>query len=61
MITFLKIAREVSSKYHKIGRSIIKHGKHHTKQAKQHTKQAKYRTNASIMSTYVVTRTHVHG
>lgn len=43
MILFRKSKRNLM-KYHKIGRSIIKTGKHHTKQAKLHTKQAKYRT-----------------
>ena len=60
--TFQKKAREVSSKYHKIGRSIIKN------------RQASYETgeisnenapiierNASTIPTNMVTQTHVHG
>ena len=62
MTLFIKKAREVSSKYHKIGRSIIKN------------RQASYETgeisnenapiierNASTMLTNMVTHTHVHG
>lgn len=62
MTLFIKKAREVSSKYHKIGRNIIKN------------RQASYETgeisnenapiierNASTMPTNMVTHTHVHG
>ena len=62
MILFIKKAREVSSKYHKNGRSII------------NNRQVSYGTgeisnenapiierNASTMPTNMVTHTHVHG
>ena len=67
--TFQKKAREVSSKYHKIGRSIIKTGKHHTKQAKYRTKMHQssnkmhqlYPRTWSLKPTYTGTDDHVHG
>lgn len=68
MILFRKKAREVSLKYHKIGRSIIKNRQQHTKQAKQHTKQAKYRTKCinyahvrGYSPTYMGSHDHVRG
>ena len=60
--TFLKIAREVSSKYHKIGRSIIKkpaniiQDKRNSIQNKRNIER-----NASTIPTNMVTHTHVHG
>ena len=68
MILFIKKAREVSSKYHKIGRSIIT-GKHHTEQAKYRTKMHQSSNEMhqlcprtwSLIPTYTGTDDHVHG
>ena len=55
MTLFIKKAREVSSKYHKIGRSIIKN------------RQASYETgeisneNAPIIVTYTDIDRHIYG
>lgn len=67
--TFLKIAREVSSKYHKIGRSIIKN-----RQTAYKTSETAYKTSEIsnemhqlcprtwlLVPTYMGSHDHVHG
>ena len=67
--TFLKIAREVSSKYHKIGRSIIK-----DRQKSYKTSETAYKTSEIsnemhqlcprtwlLVPTYMGSHDHVHG